>query len=425
MDRKRIALCVTLGLYALGCGGHAEGQGDRAAPSQPLVAAAPAGERAAAAIAPGQPFGGGERAFQQLREDLRKRYYRELSDDEIYGAAARGLLEHLEPDGGKGQGWNKLLSPAEMAELRADLRGEVVGIGVEIHVDEASGICDVLGVLPGSPAEGAGVREGDKILTIDGKRYQGRPQKEIVGALRGKAGDELRLLILRGADLVTLKLRRARVPFEVVSSARLDGGLGYVQLKSFSEGTPEALRAALQGLAQSQALVLDLRGNQGGLLEKAIACGELLLPKGATIVRVPRRGVPEEVHVAKGGAALGPRPVAVLVSGTTSSGAELLAAALREGRGAILVGGKTFGKWSAQTIEDLDNGFAAKFTISQFRTGAGKSYEGEGLLPDVEVAMDDGEVPRLQRLRDPAARVQRDVALRTALGLLRAQLGRR
>ena len=403
-------------LAALSCGRPAT-----PAAASPPAAAAPA---PAAHAAPGQArFSEGARAFQEAFQLLRTRYHRDdLSDDELYRAAVQGMLEHADE---KLAPWNQLMTPAELAAMNSDLKGELVGIGVEIKFDDTSGASDVLYVLPGSPAERAGIVGGDRILSVNGQRFQGKTLVDMVSALRGREGEVASLASLHGDRVSTLQVPRGRVVYEPVTAFTLPGSVGYVHVRSFAARTADDVRGALQRLLAQKArgFILDLRSNHGGLLEQAVATADLLLPRGTIVARLARRGGSEETFTAHGGAVLGNQPLLVVTNGETASGAELLAAALQGGRGAQIVGQKTLGKWSVQTIETLHNGYALKFTSSGFRTAAGKSFEGQGLTPDVEVALDPKQAERLLRVRDPERRLAEDVQLRTAANLLKL-LGR-
>jgi carboxyl-terminal processing protease len=164
--------------------------------------------------------------------------------------------------------------------------------------------------------------------------------------------------------------------------------------------------------------VVDLRDNQGGAFDQAIATAGFFLPKGTPVVVTKKRGGKAETAVSNGDPILGHAPMKLLVNEKTSSGAELLAGALQEGRKAELIGEHTFGKWSVQTIDELGNGYAIKYTVGLFETPGGRSFEGEGLSPDIEVDMDDKQTPRILNETDPAKRLAADGQLRTAVGLL-------
>jgi carboxyl-terminal processing protease len=377
------------------------------------------------------PFTGGEQAFHAVKEALRAKYYRAgLTDDEIYRAAVAGMLQQLEPQLGA---WNKLLSPEEIEELHADMRGSIVGIGVEIRFDNDSGTSDVLGVMPGSPAERAGIRDGDKILTVAGKFYKGKTLRDVVADLRGKPGETVKLSILRDTEVLSFSIERQRVSYDVVRSLMLPGDIGYLAIRQFNESTVGAVENALRDLQARRArgLVIDLRGNQGGLFEKAVATAELFLKKGTPIVKIRHRSGQEESLSSKGSAALSwtGLPLALIIDRETASSGELLAGALREGAGAQLIGQKTFGKGTIQNLEELPNKYAFKYTVSVFVLPSGQPIEGAGLTPDVDVALPipeqsnyERQLSRLQHMQNPNERIQADAQLRAAVNVARLQI---
>lgn len=378
------------------------------------------------------PFTNAEQAFQTVRETLRRRYHREVTDDELYRAAVAGMLQNIEPQLAP---YNKLLSPEEVRGLTEDLKGEFVGVGVAIRFDEPSGISDVVNIIPGSPAERAGVRDGDKILTVAGKSYKGKTLRDVVADIRGPVGETVALSILRGTEVRTFTIKRERLTYETVTSVMLPGDVGYLLIRQFSETTPKAVRAGLQELLgkHARALLIDLRDNQGGLFEQAASTASLLLKRGTTLAKVRRRGEPERLVTSEGSdtGAGGDLtvPVALLIDGETASSAEMLAGALREATGALLVGGRTRGKGSVQTVEDLPNNYAIKFTTGEFLLPSGQRIEGAGLVPDVEVALPvpDGstygqQLSRVQRLASATERLAQDVQLRAAYNMVRFRI---
>jgi carboxyl-terminal processing protease len=366
---------------------------------------------------PADRFTNGAKAFADVRDALLKSYYAAgLTEDDLYRAATAGMLEKLEPRMRK---YNKLLSPREMREIKNDLKGEVVGIGVQIHFDEASGYTDVLGTIPGSPSEKAGLVAGDKIVTVNGRLYKGKHAPDVVADIRGKAGESIALTILRGDKLVNIPLVRERVTFDTPTAVVLPGKLGYIRIPSFTEKTPAAVREGLERLGRDgvEALVVDLRHSPGGSFDRALETAELFVPTGAPIVTLRARDKKEDQRVSKGAPILGSLPLAVVVDGETASGAELVAAALRDARHAHLVGARTHGKWSVQSLDDLSNGWAYKYTVGLFQTPSGKSYEGVGVTPDVEVVTDDASFTRASSA-PPEERLALDAPLRTAKELL-------
>lgn len=420
MIRKHALL---IGLLLVGCGMEAPSPGTTVAEAPAQTTAVKAGKEAppSQAAQPSEKFDHGARAFEAAKNLLLQKYYKEgFTEDDLYRAATRGMLEDFDPDM---RPWHKLLSPSELAELHGDLKGEVVGIGVEIKFDPDSGYTEVLGVLPKSAAERAGLVRGDTIVSIDGKLFKGATQREVISHIRGKAGEAVHLSVLHEDKLQNVDVVREVVALDAVTHLVLMPKVGYVRIRSFSEKTAALTRSAVQDLESKgvQALVLDLRQNPGGSFDAAIATAGTFLSKGTPVVKTKKRGEKEEVATSPGDPVLANAPLAVLVDGGTSSGAELIAGALVEGRHAELVGTHTLGKWSVQMIDDLENGYAVKYTVSLFSTPSGHSYEGHGLEPDVRVDMDEKSFGRVATITDPAEKLQADVQLRTAVGLLRVK----
>jgi len=426
MRRSMRVVLVSL-LFSLGCS-HATD--DRSPPSgagsasSPIVAApnAPA-QKSADDLEqkPAEPFTDAQRTFASVKDALAKGYYDpSITEDDLYRAAVQGMLEHADPRMKK---WNKLLTPAELAEMHNDLKGEIVGVGVNIKYDPETGRSTVLGTLPGSPAERAGLVAGDEIVSIDGKLYKGSSLRQVVRDIRGKSGETVAFSLLRGDKIVTASMKREIVAYDEVVEMALPDDVGYVRVRGFSQKTAGALKTALEAIGKrgSKSVVLDLRSNPGGSFDAAVAVAELFLPTGANIASVKRRDTTESI-VSKGAPALAISvPMTVLINHDTSSGAELVTAALREGRKALVVGSPTLGKWTVQKLDELGNGYGFKYTVGLFLSPSGKTYEGTGLPPDVEVDMDGKQCEQAMLVRDPAKRLAIDVQLRTAVGVLRAR----
>jgi carboxyl-terminal processing protease len=319
------------------------------------------------------------------------------------------------------KGANKLVSPSEFAEIQTDLKGELVGIGVIIDFDAPSGLVDVNGVIPHSPAAAADVREGDKILAVDGATFKGKQLRDVAYAMRGPQGTPVKLSIVRDAKLVEKTLTRARIRYPPVETLMLPDGVLHLQIEAFVDTTPAAVRAALEQAARDhvRAVIVDLRDDAGGSLERLVETAQLWVPRGKAVGVVQKRGGKQEKLLSKGDPVLTGVPVAVLVNGDTRSSAELLAAALHTELGAPVLGTKTFGKWSVQMMEELPNKFVVRYTVGLLADPNGKSYEGEGLPPDIAVPMDSKDLDRAMRFKDPQRRLDEDVQLRSAFNLLR------
>lgn len=358
-------------------------------------------------------FGDGEKAFLKARALLQKSYVDDkVSDDKLWRAATEGLLHGI----GNGK-WDKLMSPNELAALKADLVGEIVGIGVNIELETESGIVDVLGIVPGSGAEKAGIVVGDKILRLDGKALKGLSEGEIARSMRGKAGTSVTLTVLRDAEIVTKTIKRSPLVLDPVTSTMLPNGVGLVRLQAFNEKTPPLLKAALERLRGMKGLIIDLRSNPGGHYGSMLECACELLPKGSPIVTELRRdgGVVEKRTWQEPQVGV---PFAVLVNAGTASGAEILAAAMKQA-GARIVGKRTFGKWSAQELTELGNGWGIKYTTMLFRSPSGALPDGRGLDPDVEVEGDVRDVAKASVMKDADKRIAADAQLRVATTLLK------
>ena len=371
------------------------------------------------AAQPKEHFESGAKTFEAAKKELLEQYLKDdLTEDELYRAALAGMLARLDP---AMRNYNRLLTPREFAELNADLKGEAFGVGLMLKFDTASGRAEVLGIVHGSPAEKADLREGDMVLSVDGVSFKGKQLRDVVYAIRGKENEKVTLAVLRDAAVLSKTVERKRLKVETVTYEALPGDLAVIAIHSFNETTPQAAKEALAQAtkAGAKALIIDLRDDEGGLLEKALETAKLFLPKGKVITRVLHRGNKEEVLTSDLEPAFGPVPTVVLVNGHTRSSAELLAAAFREGLRAPLIGAKTGGKWSVQSLKELPNHYVMKYTMAVFRAPDGKSYEGEGLAPDIEVSQDENGIARASRTKSPADRLAIDAQLRAAASFLK------
>jgi len=385
------------------------------AEASPAPAAAASGDRDF--TVPSEKFSDAQRNFEAAKKALLDGYYDpSITEEDLYRAAVAGMLERVD---GKMHKWNRLLSPPELAELRSDLMGEIVGIGVKIELDPATGYIDVRGTVPGSPAEQAGIAPPDKIVTVNGKLYKGLGLHSAVADIRGKAGEPVTLSILRGDKLVSVRVVRGKVVFDQVRGSIVGDGVGLVEIPGFNSKTPGALGDVLTDLSAkgARALVVDLRDNQGGSFDDAVAAAGEMVPAGSTVVVLRKRGTSQPI-TAKTAPIGHDVPVAVLVDNDTASSAELLTAALQELRHATVVGSHTQGKWTVQTIDDLSNGYAIKYTLGVFTSPSGRSFEGTGLLPDVEVDQSADARDRARLDQDPVKRLADDAPLRTAIAVL-------
>jgi len=305
--------------------------------------------------------------------------------------------------------------------MRVSTAGTYSGVGIEVAEEEGGRIV-VVAPIEGSPADRAGVRAGDALLEVDGHPVAPGSLDETIARMRGLAGSRVRITIGRKGEQEPLRfdLERSEVHVQTVRAERLPGGFGYVRVSHFSDSTPGDFDGAIEelqtaaGATPLRGLVLDLRDNPGGVLESAVSVADSFLDAGM-IVRADGRTPDARFEMdATPGDLLHGAPVVVLVDGGSASGAEIVAGALRDHGRATLMGERTYGKGSVQTVMPLRDGEALKLTTSRYFTPSGRSIQERGLEPDVRIVAEQGAAHGPQH-RDPAT----DPEARSALQYLR------
>jgi len=318
--------------------------------------------------------------LEEVSERVRRDYIVGVAPGELDRAALDGIVASLDPH-------SAFLDAAEYEAMRVSTAGHYSGVGLEVA--ERDGRVVVAAPLAGSPAERAGVRAGDVLLAIDGEDVAPGSLDESIERMRGYAGSTVRLSIGREGEPEPLQfaLERSEVHVRTVLATRLPGGAyGYVHITHFNDATPQDLRrqlSELQAAGPLRGLVLDLRGNAGGVLESAVGVADDFLETGL-IVRAEGRAAGARFELnATDGDLLRAAPLVVLVDRGSASGAEIVAGALRDHGRATLMGERTFGKGSVQTVIPLRDGQALKLTTSRYFTPSGVSIHDRGLEPDV------------------------------------------
>ena len=339
---------------------------------------------------------------------VRSEYVEAVSGDQLDIAAVDGMVASLDPH-------SAFLDAAEYEAMRVSTTGHYSGVGIEVA--EQDGKVVVVTPIDGSPAERAGVRAGDVLLEIDGRPVEHGRLNEAIERMRGFVGSYVRLSVARGGEPEPLQfqLERSDVHVRTVRAEPLPGRYGYVRITHFNDATPRELDrqlSQLQEAAPLAGLVLDLRGNPGGVLESAVSVADDFLESGV-IVRAEGRTADSRFEMrATDGDLLRHAPLVVLVDRGSASGAEIVAGALRDHRRATLMGERTFGKGSVQTVMPLSNGQALKLTTSRYVTPSGASIHDRGIEPDVSLAA--------ARQPSPAPRdAASDPAVQAALQYLR------
>ncbi|WP_217170638.1 S41 family peptidase [Streptomyces sp. AC512_CC834] len=297
-----------------------------------------------------------------------------------------------------GDRWGAVYSEGEYEELEAALDGRYTGVGLSARRERDGGI-EVSEVRSGSPAADAGIREGDRLRSVDGERVDGRPVTEVVSILRGDAeqepaGTAVRLGLERGTRAWTATVRRARLSTDPVTVRKLADGLTVVKVTSFTKGVGEQVRDAVAQVPSGAGIVLDLRGNSGGLVTEAVTAASAFLD-GGLVATYDVDGDQRALHAESGGDTT--RPLVALVDGGTMSAAELLTGALQDRGRAVVLGSRTFGKGSVQMPSRLPGGSVAELTVGHYRTPSGRGVDGTGITPDLEV--DPADPAALERAR--------------------------
>ena len=351
-----------------------------------LVAAFGAGalaERTATAIPPRASAYRRLGVLSQVMAHIENSYVDAVDEDRLIDGAIRGMVGTLDPH-------SSYLNAEEYALLESDTTGQFGGVGVEI--DARGDFLTVIAPIAGSPAARAGVRAGDEILQIDGRDARGLDVDEAVRRMRGAPGSHVRVVLQRRGqnDPLRLDLVREVVHVSSVESHPMEGGVGYLTIKSFQERSSDEVTRALDELTRSangrlNGLVLDLRNDPGGLLDEAIFIADEFLTDGVIVSTRGRDGSAQDEARAHTAGTRPDFPIVVLVNEYTASAAEILAGALQDHHRATLVGTRTFGKGSVQTVVDLPDGGALKLTIARYFTPSGRSIQAQGIAPDVQV----------------------------------------
>ncbi|MEV8533536.1 S41 family peptidase [Streptomyces sp. NPDC051211] len=278
-----------------------------------------------------------------------------------------------------GDRWGVVYDRTEYAGFEEDLDGRWTGVGLwaGCHRD---GSISVDRVQPGGPADRAGIRAGDRLLAVDGKPVTGLTTAEVVTLLRGTAGTAVVLDLRRDGRDRTETLHRAQLRIEPVTVRSLPGGITVIKVSAFTRGSGDRVREAVRGAPPGAGVMLDLRGNPGGLVAEAVRAASAFLD-GGLVATYDVRGAQRALYADRGGDTV--RPLVALVDGGTMSAAELLTGALQDRGRAVAVGSRTFGKGSVQLPTELPDGSVAELTVGTYRTPAGRSLDGRGITPDL------------------------------------------
>ncbi len=339
--------------------------------------------------------------FGEVFERVRADYVEEVTDQKLIESAINGMLTSLDPH-------SSYLSPKDFQDMQVQTKGEFGGLGIEVTMED--GLIRVVSPIDDTPAARAGVLPGDVITHLDGEPVLGLTLAEAVDRMRGPANTEIKLTIRRAnKEPFDLVVKRDVIRVDSVRSRALED-VAYIRITSFTEQTDEGLKKALERLkgemgSGMKGLILDLRNNPGGLLDQAIAVSDAFLDKGEIVSTRGRLSDDVQRTNARPGDIAEGLPLVVLINGGSASASEIVAGALQDHRRGILLGTRTFGKGSVQTIIPLPGRGAMRLTTARYYTPSGRSIQAKGIEPDITVEpariekLEQGELPHEEDLR--------------------------
>jgi carboxyl-terminal processing protease len=380
--------------------------------------------------------------FSEVFGKIKSEYVDRVDDTSLLRDAIQGMLAGLDPH-------STFLEPEDFEEIKISTDGKFGGLGIEVTSED--GLIKVVTPIDGTPAFDAGIHPGDLIIMIDDIPVRGMSLKDAVDKMRGEPGSEIKLTVSRQGENNPLEfnLVRAIIKVQSVRGEILEDGFGYVRLSSFQSGTAHSLRSKIKQLNEANGgmmngLVLDLRNNPGGVLTGAVEVSDLFLERGEIVSTRGRTPTSGQSFTARPDDIIDDAPMIVLVNGGSASASEIVAGALQDHRRAIIMGTKTFGKGSVQTVIPMNNGGALKLTTARYYTPSERSIQARGIEPDIvtqqmnlptagdpgktvsesdltgHLKNDDAEdEPGRESLTRMSERISRDHQLREALNLLK------
>lgn len=321
------------------------------------------------------------RSFTEVFSRIKSDYVEPVEDKKLLEDAVQGMLAGLDPH-------SAYLDADSFKDMRVETEGQFGGLGIEVTME--NGFVKVVSPIEDTPAARAGVKPGDLIIRLDDKAVKGLTLTEAVRVMRGKPGSDITLTIVREGATKPLKitLTRAVIKIQSVKSRMLESGFGYVRITQFQAGTDKGLAEAIKKLETEnkgtlRGMILDLRNNPGGVLNSAVGVSDAFLDKGLIVYTEGRVADSKMKLSATPGDLLNGAPMVVLINGGSASASEIVAGALQDQKRAVIMGTKSFGKGSVQTIIPMSNGGALKLTTARYYTPSGRSIQASGIVPDI------------------------------------------
>ncbi len=324
--------------------------------------------------------------FGDVFEKIRTDYVEKPDEGKLVESAINGMLTSLDPH-------SSFMDSKSFKDMQVQTRGEFGGLGIEVTQEE--GLVKVVTPIDDTPAAKAGVMAGDLIIAIDDEPVQGLTLNQAVDKMRGPVKTEVRLKIQRGAKKDTQEIRIVRDVIRIRSvRSRIEGeDVGYLRITQFTEQTYDGLKAAIEKIKKDsgdklKGYVLDLRNNPGGLLDQSIAVSDAFLERGEIVSTRGRNADETQRYNARPGDLTGGKPVIILVNGGSASASEIVAGALQDHKRATLIGTRSFGKGSVQTIIPIGQSGAVRLTTARYYTPSGRSIQAKGIEPDIQLLQD-------------------------------------
>ena len=337
--------------------------------------------------------------FGDVFERVRAQYVEEVGDEELIESAINGMLTELDPH-------SHYLDQDDFTEMQVQTKGEFGGLGIEVTME--NGFVKVVTPIDETPAARAGIEAGDYITHLNGEAVMGMTLSDAVDIMRGKVGTTIDIIVRRvdEADPIELTIKRDIIKIRSVRHKVLQDDIGYVRITAFNQNTESGLKNAVKDIKKQvgdnlKGYILDLRNNPGGLLDQAIAVSDAFLDKGEIVSTRGRYKRDTKRDNATSGDIIDGMPLVVLINGGSASASEIVAGALQDHRRAILMGIKSFGKGSVQTVVPLPGHGAMKLTTARYYTPSGRSIQAKGIEPDIIVEQAKIEaLEKMQRMRE-------------------------
>ena len=359
--------------------------------------------------------------FSKVMAIIQQNYVKEVSVKKLIEGALEGMLSSLDP-------YSQFMPPEVYQEVKIETEGKFGGVGMVITRKE--GIITVISPLEDTPAFRAGIKPGDRIIEINGESTKGWTTTQAAHKLRGEPGTEVTIKIWREKEekFLTITLTREIIHIKSVKDPEvLEEGIGYLRISAFREDTDEELRKALEVLKEKRvkALILDLRNNPGGLLQQAVEVSDIFLPPEKLVVYTEGRNRTNRKNYYSRHPALftSPFPVVIMVNEGSASASEIVAAALKDWKVGILLGEKTFGKGSVQSIIPIDEEYHIRLTTAYYYAPFGECIEGKGLVPDIEVPLTPEEEEKVWEAILEGKR-EDDIQLKKAIEFLKQEMAK-